>query len=83
MLGRQGVQGFILVEGPSLVVKPLEVRWGQWVRCVVVESIFDALDCPGRREADRGSSAGHDHRPMTPRRVCVGGRGGGCDALAP
>ena len=62
------------------MVQPLQVRWGEWVRCVVVEGVFDVLDCPGRREADRGSGAVHNHRPITPHNVCVGGGGG--DALA-
>ena len=42
---------------------------------------FDALDCPGCREADQGSGAAHDHRTMTPRGVCWGR--GGYDALTP
>ena len=45
------------------------------MRRVVAEAIFDALDCPVRREADRGSGGGHYQRPMTLRRVL--GEGGG------
>ena len=64
------------------MVQPLEVRWGEWMRWGVVEGIFDALPCHGREKADGGSGAGHDHRPMTPRSVCVGGgSGGGCDTM--
>ena len=80
---RQSVQGFILVEGLSLVVQPLEVQWGHRVRCVVVEGSFDSHDCPGRRVADRGAGDGHHHQTMTLHKVCVcGGGGGGCDAPA-
>ena len=40
-----GCRGRVVVsERLPLVVQPLEVRWGEWVWCVVMEGIFDALD---------------------------------------
>ena len=34
----------VVSEWLSLVVQPLEVRWGEWLWCVVMEGICDALD---------------------------------------
>ena len=50
-----GCRGRVVVsEWLSLMVHSLEVRWGEWVWCVVMDGIFDALDCPGCREATGG-----------------------------